>query len=199
MSGKEGLGRFLNRSCVTHSNKKVSSLWCKVVITLVLAVSAQAAPGDPDGELVPGGEAEARCADSSLVWRTANKTHYISYPEPGSEECIVYNGCKWEGQFTACPEKMEESWVASVNIAAVYPLFEELANHELCIRKGSRTMIVNVIDSCGDSDCDGCCTENQGDAEALIDLESYTNARWGEADSPIEWADLGHRVPGICD
>ena len=173
----------------------------KILITLVLAVSAQVAFGDPDADLMPGGKAEQRCADSSLVWRTANKTNYTSYPEPGSEECIFYNGCYWEGKFTACGDarKMPESWVESINIAAVFPMFDALANHELCIRKGDKVMIVNVIDSCGDSDCDGCCTENQGDAEALIDLESYTNARWGEADSPIEWADLGERVPGLCD
>jgi hypothetical protein len=142
---------------------------------------------------------EIRCADPTLNWKTANKTYYESYPEPGSEECIKYNGCQWEGQFSACEGKKDEKWVEATNIAAVFPLFDELAHHELCIRSGDRVMIVNVIDTCGDADCDGCCTRNQGEADALIDLESYTNARWVLPDSLIEWADLGKRAEAVCD
>jgi hypothetical protein len=59
-------------------------------------------------------------------------------------------------------------------------------------------MIVNVIDTCADSDCDGCCTENQGQNDALIDLESFTNARWGLPDGIINWADLGPSPSPIC-
>jgi len=58
-------------------------------------------------------------------------------------------------------------------------------------------MIVHVLDTCADSDCSGCCSENRGSADALIDLESYTNARWGLDDGPIEWADLGE-APSPC-
>lgn len=142
--------------------------------------------------------AQARCSDPALIWRTGKKTNYTSYPEPGSEECIDYNGCFWEGQFTACEGKLEEQWVSVTDIAAVFPHFKELAHHELCIKSGDKVMIVNVIDSCGDADCDGCCTENKGSADALIDLESYTNTRWGLADSDIEWADLGERTEHVC-
>lgn len=151
----------------------------------------------PD-QLVNDKDASLRCSDPNLTWHTGQKTNYTSYPEPGSEECIDYNGCFWEGQFTACTGKLEEKWVAATDIAAVFPMFDELAHHQLCIRQGDRLMIVNVIDSCGDADCDGCCTENKGDAEALIDLESYTNTRWGLADSRIEWADLGERAEPVC-
>ncbi len=52
-------------------------------------------------------------------------------------------------------------------------------------------MEVTVYDTCGDSDCNGCCTRNRGSAAALIDLESFTNARFGVPDGRIEWADLG--------
>ena len=42
------------------------------------------------------------CDAPGLTWRTGSKTNYTSYPEPGSEECIVYSGCKYEGRFAAC-------------------------------------------------------------------------------------------------
>lgn len=137
------------------------------------------------------------CDDPDLVWKTGRKTNYTSYPEPGSEECIVYNGCTWAGQFAHCSGVRSEAWVASRDIAAVFP-DTGLAGHDLCVRSGDRVMVVTAIDTCGDSDCDGCCTRNKGDADALIDLESYTNARWGLPDGAVEWADLGPN-PDACE
>ncbi|KXZ41007.1 hypothetical protein GPECTOR_997g267 [Gonium pectorale] len=38
----------------------------------------------------------------------------------------------------------------------------------------SRTVTVNMIDVCSDSDCDGCCSKNTGNgAYKLIDLEKW--------------------------
>ena len=134
---------------------------------------------------------ESPCDDPGLVWRSANKTNYESYPDPGSPECIEFNGCTWEGQFAACDDKRPEAWVMSHDIVAAFPDFGSLELHDLCLRKGSRTIVVTVLDTCGDSDCDGCCTQNLGNAEQLIDVEKYTNERWGVPDGRIEWADLG--------
>jgi hypothetical protein len=131
------------------------------------------------------------CEDPNLVWKSANKTNYESYPDPGSEECIEFNGCTWEGQFAACDGKKPEQWVEAHNIAAAFPDFQALELHDLCLRKGTKTIVVTVLDTCGDSDCDGCCTQNRGSADQLIDLEHYTNERWGVPDGRIEWADLG--------
>ena len=138
-----------------------------------------------------GDDPRARCSDAALVWKSANKTNYTSYPDPGSEECVKYNGCMWAGQFAACSDKKVEGWVAQHDIVAAFPDFDTLALHDLCLRKGDAVMIVTVLDTCGDSDCSGCCTENQGSADELIDVESYTNERWGVPDGGIEWADLG--------
>jgi hypothetical protein len=141
------------------------------------------APGPPGKPLT--------CASPGLVWHTANKTNYTSYPEPGSEECIKYSGCKYQGLFSACgDERKSLAWVKAHNIAAFFPL-GRMSLHNLCLRAGSRTMEVTVYDTCGDSDCNGCCTRNRGSAAALIDLESFTNARFGVPDGRIEWADLG--------
>jgi hypothetical protein len=143
----------------------------------------------------PSGEP---CESAELVWRSANKTNYTSYPDPGSEECVKYNGCMWAGQFAACDAKMPEDWVASHNIVAAFPDFGDLKLHDLCLRRGTKTIVVTVLDTCGDSDCDGCCTENRGSADELIDIESDTNDRWGVSDGAIEWADLGATTGDGC-
>ena len=133
----------------------------------------------------------AACDAASLTWKTGRKTNYTSYPEPGSEECVVYNGCQWAGWFAGCEDQQTEDWVASHNIAALFPGFDDYKLHDICIRSGEKTMIVTVYDTCGDSDCSGCCTANKGNADALIDLESATNQRWGLPDGQLMWADLG--------
>lgn len=130
------------------------------------------------------------CDAPALVWKSGNKTNYESYPDPGSDECVRFNGCAYKGQFQSCNNTMPESWVKAHNIAAVFPL-AGLAMHRLCVRAGGKTIIVTAIDTCGDSDCSGCCTENRGSADALIDLEKYTNQRFGVQDGKVQWADLG--------
>ena len=151
------------------------------------------------GSAGSSGSPSTACDDPGLVWRTANKTNYTSYPDPNSEECIEYNGCMWAGQFAACDEKKPENWVAAHDIVAAFPDFDDLELHDLCLRKGTKTLVVTVLDTCGDGDCDGCCTRNQGSADQLIDIESYTNERWGVPDGPIEWADLGPTRGSGCD
>jgi hypothetical protein len=138
------------------------------------------------------------CSASNLNWKTANKTWYTSYPAAGSEECIVYSGCQYEGQFQACSGTKSKTWVQSHNIASFFPL-GSMSLHDICIKSGTKTLVVTVYDTCGDSDCGGCCTENRGSADALIDLESYTNQRFGVADGRITWADLGPTKGSGCN
>jgi hypothetical protein len=146
-----------------------------------------------------GASSASGCERTDLVWKTARKTNYTSYPDPGSEECVEYNGCTWAGQFAACNGKKPEAWVEAHDIAAAFPDFNTLKLHDLCLRAGSKTLVVTVLDTCGDSDCSGCCTRNKGNADQLIDLESYTNARWGVPDGAIEWADLGPTKTAGCN
>ncbi len=112
---------------------------------------------------------------------------------------MKYNGCMWAGQFAACDDQKSETWVSEHDIVAAFPDFGALKLHDLCLRHGSSTLVVTVLDTCADSDCSGCCTQNQGSADELIDMESYTNARWGVDDGPIEWADLGPTRGAGCD
>jgi hypothetical protein len=125
------------------------------------------------------------------VWKSANKTNFTSYPDPGSEECIKFSGCMFEGQFASCSGKKSKNWVKTHNIVAVFPDRRKLNLHDLCLKSGNKTIVVTVYDECGDQDCDGCCTENKGNADELIDIESFTDDRWGVPDGRIQWADLG--------
>jgi hypothetical protein len=108
----------------------------------------------------------------------------------------MYSGCKYLGIFSACPGNPEtQQWVMSHNIVSVFPL-GQLGLSDLCLRLGNNTIVVTVLDTCNDSDCGGCCTQNRGSADALIDIEQYTDIRWGVNDGPIEWAVLHPMTTG---
>lgn len=185
-----------------------------LVLTLTVAACGRAddgaAGGSSGGAVATGSAAEssgaaasgteggaaAECEQPGLVWRSGNKTTYESYPDPGSDECVLYNGCAYVGQFAACANTMPKAWVMEHDLAAVFPL-GELALHRICVRAAGHVRVVTVVDTCADSDCDGCCSENRGSADALVDLESFTDARFGVEDGPIEWADLGPGDPDL--
>jgi hypothetical protein len=139
------------------------------------------------------------CDAPTLVWKTGSKTNFTSYPEPGSDECIKYSGCLYEGQFAGCAKTETLAWVMSHNIVAAFPDFTALKLHDLCLKSSSgKTIVVTVLDTCGDGDCGGCCTQNKGSADELIDVESFTDARWGVSDGRIQWADLGPTKTAGC-
>jgi hypothetical protein len=149
-----------------------------------------------------GGSGTADCASTpGLVWKTANKINFASYPPPNSEECIKYNGCPFVGMFSACAPKQEPlSWVMSHNIASLFPNFNAYKLHDLCLKSSAgKTIVVTVLETCADSDCSGCCTADKGNADALVDLEKYTNDRWGVPDGGIMWADLGPTKGSGCN
>jgi hypothetical protein len=134
--------------------------------------------------------------DCEAEWQKAALTTYTSYPEQGSEECIAYNGCEWEGMFYGLPDKQSRDWVAAHNIAAVHEKdWPSLGMKLLQLRQGRRQIEVEVIDLCADADCDGCCTKNLGGDGYLIDLESATMARFGSGDGIVEFRVCG-AVPG---
>jgi hypothetical protein len=151
------------------------------------------------GSATGGASGGSSCDQPGLVWKTANKTNYTSYPEPGSEECVKFSGCLYEGLFAACAQKRSLEWVKSHNIAAAFPDLQTLKLHDLCLKSGKKTIVVTVYDTCGDSDCNNCCTQNKGNKDQLIDLESFTDARWGVPDGAIEWADLGPTKGSGCE
>lgn len=122
-------------------------------------------------------------------WNKARLTWYESYPDPGSEECIEYNGCQWAGYFAALDGQQTEEWVKENNIIAVHEKdFETYKLKTFRLRKNGAEIDAVVYDMCSDADCNGCCTRNAGSTGFLIDIEVNTRARFNNCGSGIvEW------------
>jgi hypothetical protein len=157
------------------------------------------AAGKPSGSGSGGTVASAGSAagggnggsSAQLVWKQASLTNFTSYPDPGSDECIKYNGCMWAGQFAAVDGKQTEAWVMAHNIVAVHSKdFNTYKLKQLRLRKDGHEIDVTVYDECADSDCSGCCTENAKPSGFLIDIERYTAERFGVGDGQVDWACL---------
>ena len=131
-------------------------------------------------------------ASADTVWNRAALTWYTSWPEPGSEECEDYNGCTWAGWFAGLEDQQTEEWVSEHNIIAIHEKdWDTYKLKTFRLRKGGYTIDAVVYDKCADSDCDGCCTKNAGKIGFLIDIESYTRARFNNYGSGIvEWTCL---------
>lgn len=152
-----------------------------------------------DASTPPDASRDASVADASrpdaggLVWRSANLTNFESYPDPGSDECIRFNGCTWAGMFAAVNGTQPLSWVMSHNIAAIHSRdFAQYRLKTLRLRQGTRSIDVTVYDMCADTDCNGCCTQNaqQNGLNFLIDIEKYTMGRFGSGSGIVEWTCL---------
>lgn len=123
------------------------------------------------------------------LWNRALLTWYESYPEPGSEECIKYNGCHWAGYFAGVRGQQPESWVKERNIIAVHEKdWEKYQLKTFRIKKNGVSIDAVVYDMCSDSDCNGCCTKNAGKVGFLIDMEKYTKERFGnQGEGLVQW------------
>ncbi len=141
-----------------------------------------------EGNTAAGGDDSA---SNRLTWKKANLTYYTSYPDPGSEECIEYNGCKWSGWFAGLGDRQTPEWVEANNIVAVHEKdFAALKLKTLRLRQGRKEIDVVVYDMCADSDCNGCCTANSKETGYLIDIESFSRDRFGTGEGIVEWACL---------
>lgn len=126
--------------------------------------------------------------DCGSAWYRANLTNYESYPAPGSDECVIYNGCLWSGYFYGISGKQPESWVMANNIAAVHLKdWSWLGLKTINLRQGTKRITAKVYDACADSDCNGCCTANLAGDGYLIDLEKYTMQRFGSGSGIVEF------------
>ena len=155
------------------------------------SVIPDSVPGSPSSSSVEN-IAQSSSAATDTVWHQANLTWYTSWPEPGSEECVEYNGCTWAGYFAGVEGQMTEEWVSQHNIIAVHEKdWEKYKLKTFRLRMNGSTIDAVVYDKCADSDCDGCCTENAGEIGFLIDIEKYTRERFeGNGDGVVEWTCL---------
>ena len=140
-------------------------------------------------------ESSASAAKADTIWNKAYLTWYISWPDPGSEECVVYNGCEWAGYFAGLEDQQTEQWVSEHNIISIHEKdWDKYKLKTFRLRQNGRTIDAVVYDMCSDSDCDGCCTKNAGNLGFLIDVESYTCERLTGSkegcDGVVEWTCL---------
>ncbi|HUQ03713.1 MAG TPA: hypothetical protein VM261_14550 [Kofleriaceae bacterium] len=172
---------------------------CTVFVALAWVACSPNGSNEPDpdarGPSRDGGlpsNVDARIVDEdNLTWRDANLTNFTSYPEPGSEECEDFSGCEYAGRFAFVDGQQSEEWVMQHNIAAVHSDdADAYALKTLRVRSGANRIDVTVYDMCSDSDCGGCCTRNSAQTGFLIDLESYTAARFGVEHDIVEFACL---------
>jgi len=165
---------------------------CILVITMFIATSCKQNSEPSAPEIVESdAQKTSNISATAEVWNKANLTNYESYPDPGSPECIEYNGCLWAGQFAFVSGVKPESWVKANNIISVHS--KDAAKYKLKtlrIRQGNKTIDAKVYDRCSDDDCeDNCCTVNatQNGLNFLIDIEKYTMWRFGSGDGIVEW------------
>ena len=140
-------------------------------------------------------ESNATAAKADTIWNKAYLTWYISWPDPGSEECVVYNGCEWAGYFAGLENQQTEQWVSEHNIISIHEKdWGKYRGKTFRLRQNGRTIEAVVYDKCADSDCDGCCTQNAGQLDFLIDIESYTCEKFSGSkegcDGIVEWTCL---------
>lgn len=144
---------------------------------------------------LPTESSSSTTAPTDTVWNKAYLTWYISWPDPGSEECIEYNGCEWAGYFAGLSDQQTEEWVSEHNIISIHE--KDWGKYKLKtfrLRQNGKSIDAVVYDKCSDNDCEGCCTRNAGNLGFLIDVESYTCERLTGSkegcDGVVEWTCL---------
>lgn len=166
----------------------------------------------PDDKAAPAPDNTNTNRNTGGTWKPAYSTVYNSFPpccpksptfnaQASTWECDNNSGCEYLGQFAALGPKDFE-WVKNSNIVAFFQAGQtaeswrrDWANKKLRLRNPAtgNTMDVTVADTCGDKDCDGCCTKNANlNGGTLIDLENFTAKRFFspgkvQGASKLEW------------
>lgn len=141
--------------------------------------------GDPAPPPPPPPTGDGACGPG---WNEARWTTYTSYadccensptynPSADTSECSGFNACEWLGKFAYLGKK-SFNWVKSNNIISFYSYAEgsgdSYANKKMRVKSGGKTLEVTVADTCGDSDCGGCCSTNAAETGYLVDMEYWT-------------------------
>ena len=177
---------------IACTNENTPAVWNVADSSLSSSTVVNLSSGDNAAPSSSSAFSSASETVTDTVWHQANLTWYTSWPEPGSEECIEYNGCTWAGYFAGVEGQMTEEWVKEHNIIAVHEKdWKKYKLKTFRLRMNGSTIDAVVYDMCSDSDCDGCCTENAGEIGFLIDIEKYTRERFdGNGDGVVEWTCL---------
>jgi hypothetical protein len=123
-------------------------------------------------------------------WNQASWTHYISYapccedspnydPSADTTECDEYSACDYLGGFAYIGQK-SFNWVQNNNIVSFFSSNGDNAafgNKRIRVSAAGKTVEALVADTCGDSDCEGCCSENAQPSGYVVDMEYWTVMR----------------------
>ena len=137
--------------------------------------------------LVAAAAAMATATPRAVLSLKAKITYYYSYPpccedcacyDPDfpTEECTDYSGCKWKGQFAAPPYELTLPQVQARSIVSYFNRkkahkFSQFANKRIrVVRADFGHFDAEILDTCADKDCSGCCSRNAGRTGNLIDV-----------------------------
>eukprot|EP01083_Nonionella_stella_P074138 200971_1 len=128
----------------------------------------------------------------SSVSGTASFTHYTSFasccPEnpnyditADTTECDDYSACDYPGSFWAIGQK-SFNYVQQNNLIAFFDINDPngetfMTNYggkTITLTKDNTIITALIADSCGDHDCNGCCSTNSQPSGYLVDMEYWT-------------------------
>jgi hypothetical protein len=139
------------------------------------------------------------------TWTPANATYYESFakcckgtpiydPKAPKDECKKYSACKYLGQFSGLDGKLTYDQVKARNIVSVFYSPQQknqgkdlqwwkanVKGKTIEVRSGSKVMKMEALDTCGEWDCNLCCSKNAHASSGwLLDIEVNTAKRfWG--------------------
>jgi hypothetical protein len=97
-------------------------------------------------------------------------------PNADRTECDEYSACSYTGDFAYIGRKSYD-YVKSNNLIAFFSKYGDNAAYggkTIQVMARGKTVTALIADTCGDNDCDGCCTTNAGSSGYLVDMEYHT-------------------------
>eukprot|EP01084_Bolivina_argentea_P047900 88305_1 len=100
-------------------------------------------------------------------------------------ECDNYNACAYPGWFAALDGQQSFDFVQNTDIIAFFDNSDSNGNNFLSkyggkyitLTKDGHTFTALIADTCGNTDCNNCCSQNSSPDGYLVDLEYYTAER----------------------
>lgn len=183
-----------------------------LAVTAVVIVYVKKKKGGKKTDSPPsGGGVQVPAGGSG--WKSAMQTWYASWPpcckgspaydpKASKTECSDYSGCKYQGDFNTGAHMSYEQ-VKNTRFCSFYDLKQKnqwrgdknaywdsnYKNKFIYIRKkgASTAMKIQILDTCNDRDCSGCCSKNAAKGGGyLIDLESFTERAFNGGSKPVD-------------
>ena len=120
---------------------------------------------------------------ASWTWYTSyasccpNNPNYD--PNANRSECTDFSACQYPGEFAYIPHQTFQQ-VQSKSLVAFFTRNGSNGSYggkTIQIMAGGKVITAQIADTCGDSDCNGCCTQNAQPSGNLIDMEYWTVMR----------------------